>query len=961
MYSMRMENPTPYPKKRDSMENPMGQMQKNPTPFFPIAVLAGLSMAGPAWATDYDIGAGGNWATDTTWNSPIAGGPLSTDSINITSILGARTVAMSSAYTITNLSYNETDTVTFNFATSPLTITGNLTKNGTGILNFSRSNAYFGLNINGDLVINNGDVRLNDAINITVGGSTRVEAGATLQLRAYSNNTLGSTTLNGTLNYGLTPSNFGGGLTFNGLAGASTGAILTGQDLPLANEKSVNIALTQTSGTYDFAGGISEGTYQHFQITKSGAGTQIFSGANTYNGATTISAGTLDFAKQAALYNGTASSWTTSNISVASSAVLAVGVGASASGYFDATAIDTLRDASHLGASTATVGFKTGAIFGFDTTNATAGTFTYSSNIGDLGTSATNGLAKLGSGSLVLSGANTYTGTTTVTSGTLAYGINQATPTASATVINATAASGNAILDLAGYNSTISSLLTFGGATAGANATNTLSTGTGTLTLGTNVFYTKATLAANDPGTATISGNLALSGGQRTFVVDDSTNTTNELDVTAVVSSTNLGYGVTKKSAGTMTLSAANTYNGPTYIQEGILSINSIGNVNGGASALGAPTTAAYGTISLGYTTTTGQLTYTGGASTTDRVIDLRSDTGGGIIDQSGTGLLKFTSNLTSTGAGIKTLTLQGSTAGTGEIGGIIRDNSGVNTTSLVKAGTGTWALSGANSYTGATTVNTGTLAVTGTGSINTSSGVSVSGASSMVRYDSSVGLTRNVTVASGGTFAYNSSANYSGALTFTNGKLGGTNWNGSSLGGLTIGANQTIAPGNSPGTATTTTQTWAGGGSYNWEINNVAGTAGFDPGWDLVNFSTGLNITANAGDKFTINVISLTLANASGDTTGFDSGSSYQWLIADSATEIASFSTSYFNINTAGFTNDFTGTFALALGDTDGIGGDNTQLYLTYISTAEIPEPSTAALIGGAFVLLVACRRRRI
>src|SRR5688500_19793872 len=43
-------------------------------------------------------------------------------------------------------------------------------------------------------------------------------------------------------------------------------------------------------------------------------------------------------------------------------------------------------------------------------------------------------------------------------------------------------------------------------------------------------------------------------------------------------------------------------------------------------------------------------------------------------IDMAGTGTLKFSSNVTATGSGAKTLNLIGSTAGTGEIGGIIPD-----------------------------------------------------------------------------------------------------------------------------------------------------------------------------------------------------------------------------------------------------------------------------------------------
>ena len=67
---------------------------------------------------------------------------------------------------------------------------------------------------------------------------------------------------------------------------------------------------------------------------------------------------------------------------------------------------------------------------------------------------------------------------------------------------------------------------------------------------------------------------------------------------------------------------------------------------------------------------------------------------------------------MTATGAGSKTLTLQGSTAGSGEIAGKIVDNSGTNTTTVSKKGTGTWTLSGNNTYSGGTTVDDGRLAL---------------------------------------------------------------------------------------------------------------------------------------------------------------------------------------------------------------------------------------------------------
>src|SRR5262249_10224294 len=59
---------------------------------------------------------------------------------------------------------------------------------------------------------------------------------------------------------------------------------------------------------------------------------------------------------------------------------------------------------------------------------------------------------------------------------------------------------------------------------------------------------------------------------------------------------------------------------------------------------------------------------------------------------------------------------------------GVIQDG-GAGATNLTKAGTGTFTLSGANTYTGTTTLSAGTLALSGSGSIASSSQVNVSAA----------------------------------------------------------------------------------------------------------------------------------------------------------------------------------------------------------------------------------------
>lgn len=278
--------------------------------------------------------------------------------------------------------------------------------------------------------------------------------------------------------------------------------------------------------------------------------------------------------------------------------------------------------------------------------------------------------------------------------------------------------------------------------------------------------------------------------------------------------------------------------------------------------------------------------------------------------------------------------------------------------TGLSKEGSGTLILQGGNTYTGATSVSGGTLLIT-SGFINNTSGVNVTGNSSVFRYNSGTGLGRIVSVTDGGTFAYNSSTNYSGTLTLTNGTLEGTNWNGN-LGGLTVGANQTISPGNSVGHASTTTQTWAGGGAYRWEINDADGTAGqTSSGWDLLTLSGDLTLTATEGNPVTIQVLSLGLNNQPGLAVNFNSLQNYNWLIAEAGSMIAEFSSSLFAIDVSGFSNfiDPLGFFSVVRGDSI-LGGTASQLYLSY---NVIPEPGAVLLIGIGLLAIAVTRHRRV
>jgi hypothetical protein len=66
------------------------------------------------------------------------------------------------------------------------------------------------------------------------------------------------------------------------------------------------------------------------------------------------------------------------------------------------------------------------------------------------------------------------------------------------------------------------------------------------------------------------------------------------------------------------------------------------------------------------------------------------------------------------------------------------------------------------------------------------------------------------------------------------------------------------MAPGNSPGTLTVDGDVdWSGavaGGTYLWEVTDATGTAGSDPGWDLISITGTLDLSG-AGSR-TINVL---------------------------------------------------------------------------------------------------------
>jgi autotransporter-associated beta strand protein len=187
-----------------------------------------------------------------------------------------------------------------------------------------------------------------------------------------------------------------------------------------------------------------------------------------------------------------------------------------------------------------------------------------------------------------------------------------------------------------------------------------------------------------------------------------------------------------KFGAGTLQLGGNNTYTGQTILDGGALSVASLNSVVNGkpGSSLGAPTTVETGEIVIGSGGGEFALIYTGAGETSDRVLNLAGQKSVVTVDQSGSGILKLTSSFVLSGYGTsKTIVLRGDTTGRGEIAGGVADpydRAGKATTAVTKSGSGTWTLSGANSYTGPTTVAKGTLALGTAGSLGDKADVRV-------------------------------------------------------------------------------------------------------------------------------------------------------------------------------------------------------------------------------------------
>ena len=492
---------------------------------------------------------------------------------------------------------------------------GDLTKDGGGTLTLGAANTF-----TGTTWLSNGVIILND-VNALQNSTLRHEGAKTLTFGVAGNNT-----------YNI------GNLTGNS---ASTSIAMGGNTLSIGanggNQSYVGY-LTGTGGS----------------LTKVGIGTLTLSGTNTYTGVTTISAGTLALGAGGTLPSGTA---------------LALGSATLDAGTF-ANAVNTLD------------------VTGAGTINLGGGTLAF-----------TDSSAKTWGG-----GTGTLTLTGTFVSGTsLRFGTNGSGLTAGQLARISATGYGNFALNASGYLISVNNIWN-GGAVSTDNwsnygnwgghftVLNVLQFG-GTSRLNPNNDYPAnrayaGILFDSTAGAFTLTGNaITLNGAITNNSTSDQTinlgmNLTGTQTVSnqsgrgkIVVNGIISGNGdLTKDGAGTLTLGAANTFTGTTWLENGEIILNDVNALQNSTLRHEGAKTLTFGVA--------GNNTYN-------------------------IGNLKGTSSLTSINMGGNTLSIGANNENQSYLGYL----SGTGG-SLTKVGSGTLTLDGTNTYTGVTTISAGTLAL---------------------------------------------------------------------------------------------------------------------------------------------------------------------------------------------------------------------------------------------------------
>lgn len=606
-----------------------------------------------AGASDWNYAGGGSWTDPTKWNGGIPDAvdavanfeqdtPNGTDNdfiiTNATATVGTLVLRDTNSHDNSGWQFNSPGTLTFDVSS------------GRALINFRESMSEISIPI---VLMDDLDITYTHTLGghrANLNGSISSGMGLTTHIDINRINPWGSGTYDRVVWYGN--NTFNGNVTIhngnlqisggNAIPNASDLEIKAGAMLTLlTTNEAINalngagtvrthpgfagtLTVGANGGNGTFSGVIRDDGSGVTSFAKTGSGTQVLSGANTYTGGTTINQGTLQLGND--------------NVLPDTGAINVNG------GTLD---VNTRNDT--VGAVTLTSGSITGTTGVLTGSSYTVQSGTISAILGGSGT-----LTKTTTGTVTLAAANTYSGVTTVSAGTLLLGSPAAMGSGTSAIQLCDASTGAS--DVA--------LLTDvwpgqGNPAAFPIARNIVvnNLGTGKVTIGSNAAGAGGKWVEFN-GSITMNKDLHLQG----INVDRTT-------FNGPISGTGNLY---IDGPNRITFAANNTYNGDTYITAGMAQLQ-------GGNAI----------------PNTSNVTVQSGAIL--RIWDVSEAING----LNGAGYVQI-------GNSARTLTV-GAAGGSGSFSGVLR-NEGTGVLSLVKAGSGTQTLSGTNTYTGTTTVSAGTL-----------------------------------------------------------------------------------------------------------------------------------------------------------------------------------------------------------------------------------------------------------
>ncbi len=525
------------------------------------------------------------------------------------------------------------------------------------------------------------------------------------------------------------------------LAGNFSGSLIRVDDLWSGTMGGYSFSLNETSGLFTVVEAAGPSYWTANGASLGGTGTWNTVGSNWSSDNTTISGAAWNSANTA-VFAGTAGTVTVDGVSANA------GLTFSTSGYLLSSGTLTLGAAS-------------------DVANAITTESGVSATISSV-LAGSNGMTKAGSGTLILSGLNTYTGGTNVNAGTL----EGSTTSLQGNIVNNAAVVFNQTTNgtYSGIMSGLGSLTKNGSGTLTLSGANTYS---GVTTINAGTLALGANNVIGDSSAVTIAGGTLAIGSR------------NE-----TLHSINLNAGGVTLGSGTLALANASSFTGGT--------VTLAGSMDSRLNTTGATT---LGNVNFVFN-------HTSNLADSDGL-----NIGGTVIVGNGT-----TANFSNAAAGLGRIELTSNTVidvGDGAAMNVawVVDQFG-GTRSITKNGSGTLALSAANSFAGSTTINAGTLQASAVNALGSTTSLIVnSGGSLLVTAGNSVNDAASITLA-GGTLSLAGTLDetlgaltltadsiidldgFNGTLTFAslgawtnNATLAITNWNGVNKYGTPVGS----------------------------------------------------------------------------------------------------------------------------------------------------------------------------